>query len=163
MGRSRGGYGTKLHLVTDGHGRPLGAALTAGQAHETAGFDAALASVRVPRAGPGRPRSRPRRLAGDRGYDFATVRRRLRGRGIGAVIPTRKRPANHRPRRGRPPAFDAVAYRRRNVIERCVNRLKECRRMATRFEKLAASYLALVHVAMLRDWLRLLAPLSDTP
>ena len=117
----------------------------------------------MPRPGRGRPRSRPARLAGDRGYDFAPVRRRLRGRGIGAAIPARQRPAAHRPRRGRPPAFDPVLYRRRNVIERCVNRLKECRRLAARFEELAASYLALVHVAMLRDGLRLLAPLSDTP
>jgi transposase len=56
-----------------------------------------------------------------------------------------------------------VAYRRRNVIERCVGRLEEDRRLATRYEKLAIGYLALVHVAMIGDWLRRLAALSDTP
>ncbi len=164
-GRSRPGpqpWGVR-DQAAPGHGRPRGAARTAGPAHETAGVEAALASVRVPRAGRGRPRSRPTRPAGDRGYDIATVRRRRRGRGIGAVIPARKRPAADRPRRGRPPAVDPAVYRRRNVIERCVCRLKECRRLATRFEELAVSDLALVHAAMLRDWLRLLAPLSDTP
>jgi transposase len=131
----------------------MGAHLTAGQAHETAGLDGALGAVRVRRPR-GRPRSRPERLAGDKGYDFPEVRRRLRRRGIRAVIPRRERPARHKPRRGRPPAFDQAAYRRRNTAERCVGRLKENRRVATRYEKLAVNYLAAIHVAMIRLYLR---------
>jgi transposase len=57
----------------------------------------------------------------------------------------------HRP--GRPPAVDAAAYKRRNVVERCVNRLKQCRALATRDEKTAAAYHALVTLAALRLWL----------
>jgi transposase len=109
--------------------------------------------VRVPRRR-GRPRSRPRRLAGDKGYDFPEVRRRLWRRGIRPVIPRRKRPKGQKPRRGRPPSFDRAAYRRRNTAERCVGRLKESRRVATRYEKLAVNYLAVVHVAMIRVYLR---------
>lgn len=67
LGRSRGGLGTKLHLVVDGSGIPLAAAVTAGQAHESKSLGAVLESVRLRRPGRGRPRHRPRRLAGDKG------------------------------------------------------------------------------------------------
>jgi transposase len=139
--------------VTDGNGLPVGAALTPGQAADASGLDAALGSVRVPQP-VGRPRSRPERLACDKGYDFPSVRQKLRRRGIKAVIPLRKRPAKYRPRRGRPPSFDRELYRRRNVVERGVGRLKEFRRVAARYEKLATSYLAVVHVASIALFLR---------
>ena len=76
-----------------------------------------------------------------------------------------RRPHPHqRPKRGRPFGFDRAMYRRRNAIERCVGWLKENRRRGTRYEKLATSYLAVVRVACIRDWLRRLTrPLSDTP
>jgi transposase len=82
------------------------------------------------------------------------VRRFLRRRGVGAVIASRKRPAHWRPKRGRPRSFDKGAYRRRNWVERRVGRLKEFRRVATRYEKLAVSYLAVVHVASVALYLR---------
>ncbi|WP_233578170.1 transposase [Tautonia sociabilis] len=81
----------------------------------------------------------------------------LRRRGIRAMIPSRKRPARWRPKRGRPRAFDRAAYRRRNWIERCVGRLKEWRRVGTRYEKLAETYLSVVHVAAIALFLRELA------
>lgn len=130
--------------------------MTAGQAGETEGLGPALASVKVPRP-VGRPRSKPARLAGDKAYDHRSVRLRLRRRGIRAVIPSRRRPERHRPRRGRPPSFDPVAYRRRNAVERLVGRLKEFRRLATRYEKLAMNYLAVAHVASIALFLRQLA------
>jgi transposase len=112
-----------------------------------------LRAVRVPRA-TGRPRARPARLACDKGYDFPEVRDYLRGRKIKAVVPSRKRPDHWRPKLGRPPTFDKPAYRRRNCVERCVGRLKEFRRVGTRYEKLAESYLAVAHVAAIALYLR---------
>ena len=78
----------------------------------------------------------------------------LRERKIKAVVPSRKRPAHWRPKLGRPPKFDKPAYRRRNCGERCVGRLKEFRRLGTRYEKLAESYLAVAHVASIALYLR---------
>ena len=147
LGRSRGGFGTKLHLVVDGHGRPLSAVVTAGQAHESKSRERVLEAVRIKRPGRGRPRRRPRRLAGDQGYSYRRVRRDLRRRRIKAVIPTRKD-------QRRNPHFDKEAYRRRNVVERCVGWLKECRRLATRHEKLAVNFLAMVKLAMIRRCLK---------
>jgi transposase len=101
----------------------------------------------------GRPRCRPLRLAGDKGYSHSRVREWLGRRRIEAVIPQRK---DQRERhRGRSLKFDCEAYRRRNVVERCVNWLKECRRLATRFAKLAVNYLAVVELAMIQRYLRI--------
>ena len=143
MGRSRGGFGTKLHLVVDGNGLPLSAVVTAGQAHESKSLEPVLEAVRIKRPGRGRPRRRPRRLAGDKGYSYRRIRRYLRRRRIKAVIPTRKD-------QRRNPHFDKEAYRRRNVVERCISWLKEDRRLATRHEKLAVNFLAMVKLAMIR-------------
>jgi transposase len=109
-----------------------------------------LEAVRLRRPGRGRPIRRPKRLAGDKGYSHGRIRAYLRRRGITAVIPRRKdqRPDDKRVR------FDREAYRRRNVVERCVGWLKENRRLATRFEKLAVNFLAMVKLAMIRRCLR---------
>jgi transposase len=153
LGRSRGGFGTKLHLVVDGNGVPLAASLSAGQAGESKHMSAVLECVRVP--GPcGRPRCRPRKLAGDKAYSHPGIRAYLRRRGIKAVIPTRK---DQRPNS----RFERATYRRRNVVERCVGWLKENRQLATRHSKLAANYLATVKLAMIRRCLRLLHEPSD--
>ena len=102
----------------------------------------------------GRPRSRPKRVAGDKGYSFDRIRTWLRRHAIGAVIPQRcDQAARHR---GRPLAFDREAYRRRSIIECCVGWLKECRRLATRFEKLALNFLAMAKVAIIQRILRIL-------
>ena len=102
-------------------------------------------------------RCRPRRLIGDKGYSYPFVRRWLWSRGIKPVIPRR---SDQLGRPGRPAALDRAAYRGRNVIERCVNRLKACRRVATRYDKLATSFLAMVKLAMLKTYLR---ELRDRP
>lgn len=103
-------------------------------------------------------RSRPKRVAGDKGYSYPRIRRWLRRHRIEAVIPQRSdQLAQHR---GRPLTFDKDAYRRRNVIECCIGWLKECRRIGTRFEKLALNFLAMIKLAIIRRYLRVL-DLSD--
>jgi transposase len=124
--------------------------VTAGQRHEATQFEVVMNQVRVPRA-VGRPRRRPRRLAGDKGYSYRRVRRYLRRRGIVAVIPTRKD-------QKRRPGFEKAMYRRRNVVERSIGGLKGRRRLATRFEKLAENFLAMVKLAMLERLLKALLP-----
>lgn len=149
-------------MLTDGTGLPLTAELSAGQAHESRFVEPVLDRVRIPCARSGRLRGRPRRLAGDKGYSYPTVRAALRRRHIGAVIAERddqRERRAHRP--GRKPQFDKVAYRQRHVIENCVGWLKEARGLATRYEKLAIHYLALLKLAIMRRLLkRLLHPLS---
>jgi transposase len=120
--------------------------LTAGHRHEQPMLPMLMERGAVKRPGRGRPRVRPERLAGDKGYSSPAIRRYLKARGIGAVIPTK---TNEEP----DPAFDRAAYRERNVVERLINRLKQWRRLATRYEKRAANYLAMVTLAAILLWL----------
>lgn len=134
--------------------------MTEGQASEGRAAAAVLEGIRIAGAR-GRPLTRPRRLIADRGYDSKAVRRALRERGVRAVIPERRVPkGKRRRRRGRPPVVTKEAYRRRSIVEQLIGWLKECRRVATRYEKLAVNYLAMVELAMLRRLLRMW--LSDT-
>ena len=120
--------------------------LSGGERHEQPVLPALMERGAVRRRGRGRPRIRPDRVAGDKGYSSPAVRRYLKGRGIGAVIPTK---ADEAP----DPAFDRAAYRERNVVERLINRLKQWRRVATRYEKRAANYAAMVTLAAILLWL----------
>ena len=120
--------------------------VSAGQRHEARFVPALLERGKVKRAGRGRPRLRPRRVAGDKGFSYPAVRSYLRRRGIGAVIPTR---SDQRRR----PRFDRAAYRQRNQVERTINRLKQFRRVATRYEKRAVHYLAVLTLASILLWL----------
>jgi transposase len=140
----------------------LAARLSAGQRHDGPHLKPLMETVQVPRRRPGRPRTRPVMLVADRGYDARHIRRYLRRRGIRALIPER-RPGRSRKRRrrGRPPVFDKAAYAKRNVIERLIGWLKECRRLATRYEKYAQCYLAMVKLAFIRRCFRKLE-FSDT-
>jgi transposase len=97
----------------------------------------------------GRPRQRPTAVAGDKGYSSRAIRAWLRAKKVQALIPERRDQIVHR--KGRPLKFDRVAYRRRNVIERAVGWLKECRRLATRFEKLATQFHAMLKLAMIEQ------------
>ncbi|MEK7329731.1 MAG: IS5 family transposase, partial [Candidatus Eisenbacteria bacterium] len=154
LGRSRGGFGSKLHLVADGHGHPLAVHVTAGQVHESTQFETVVKAVRIPQP-LGRPRTRPRRLAGDKGYSYPRIRRWLRDHAIQGVIPQR---SDQRERHPLP--FDKDTYRRRHIIENCIGWLKECRRIATRFEKLAVNFLAMLKLACIQRYLRI--AFSDT-
>jgi transposase len=140
LGRSRGGFSTKLHLRAERGGKPMVLVLTGGERHEQPVLPTLMERGAVKRPGRGRPRVRPDTVAGDKAYSSAKVRRYLRGRRIAAVIPTKSDQAPQ-------PAFDRAAYRERNVVERLINRLKRYRRVATRYEKRAANYLAMVTIA----------------
>ncbi len=130
-------------------------ALTPGQWGDNPQLPILLDAIRVPRpGGRGRPRKRPAHLIADKAYSHPSTRRLLRRRGIPHTIPERADQRARRARRpGRRPTFDGETYRRRNVVERCINRLKQWRGLATRFEKRAANYRALVVIAALLIWL----------
>jgi transposase len=153
-----------VHLVCDGLGNPLTAILTPGQQHESTVCTELLANVRVQTSAVGgRPRSRPKLVVADRGYDASAFRRYLRRRGIRCVIPEKRVPLGKRRRwRGRPPTFCEATYRRRNVVERLVGWIKEHRRIATRFEKLASSFMAMVKLSFVRRYLRMLERFSGS-
>ena len=121
-------------------------ALTPGQRHEATQVEALLERGAVARRR-GRPRVRPDRVAGDKGYTGRRIRAYLRRRGIGAVIPRQAK----EPRRG--VRFDRAAYRERNRVERTINRLKQHRAIATRYEKLEETFHALLTLAAILLWL----------
>ncbi|MFD5514628.1 IS5 family transposase [Streptomyces sp. NPDC127066] len=154
IGRSRGGLTTKIHLADD-RCRPLAFHLTAGQAGDAPAFTDVMARSRIPRPR-GRPRTRPDVILADKAYSSRAIREHLRKRGIRAVIPVPADQRGHRLRRGsrggRPPVFDRETYKQRNTVERCINRLKQWRGIATRYEKTATIYLAGLHVAGIFLW-----------
>jgi len=145
LGRSQGGFSTKIHLRSEGRGQPITFLITAGQRHEQSAFEALMETGAVKRKGRGRPRIRPDRVVGDKGYSSRKIRHYLHRRGIGAVIPRQKRERRTR--------FDKIAYRKRNLVERLVNRLKGYRRIATRYEKRAIYYLGMLTIASIVFWL----------
>ena len=157
IGRSRGGLSTKIHLAVARRGRPLSVLITAGQAGDNPQLLPLLDSIRITSAGPGRPRKRPDLLIADKPYTHASTRRALRRRGIRHVIPERSDQIKQRAAKGsaggRPPSFDRTAYRQRNVVERCFNRLKQWRDLATRFVKRAAIYRASLVLIAALIWL----------
>ena len=158
IGRSRGGLTCKVHLVSDGKGRPLSWAVTAGNINDTTMLSTVLDGIRVPRLGPGRPRTRPDRVLADKGYPSKANRAWLRARGITATIPEREDQIAHRAKKpGRPIDFGAEQqqrYRGRNVVERCFNKLKQWRGIAMRTDKLARNYRAAIALAATLIWLR---------
>lgn len=158
LGRSRGGFSCKLHVICDGRGLPLSIGLTSGNVNDTIMLGAALTEIRVPRRGPGRPRTRPERLLGDKGYSSRANRTMLARRGIAVTIPERADQLANRRRRGsaggRPYAFNSTTYKRRNVVERCFNRFKQWRGIATRYDKKALNYRAGIVLASIILWLK---------
>ncbi len=145
-----------MHLACDGRGRPLGFVVTGGNTNDCTQFTAVMDAIRVPRIGPGRPRVRPDHVLGDKGY---SSRRSAPGSAAAASPtrfpsgPTRSATGPGRGSRGgRPPAFDREAYKHRNVVERCFNRLKQWRGIATRYDKTVQSYEAAVTLASLLMW-----------
>jgi transposase len=135
MGRSRGGLTTKIHACVDTNGLPVRLELTAGEAHDNRLVTNLLSDLKSGAM-----------LLADRGYD--AVDQAFAGEhGAWANIP---------PKRNRkdPICFSPYLYRARNLVERFFNRIKQCRRVATRYDKLAANYLAFIKLASIRIWLR---------
>ena len=145
IGRSRGGLTTKIHVRCDGQGKLITFVLTPGQQHDITVAEQLLEQGAIRRPSVGRPRLRPKRIAGDKGYASKDFRTFLRKHGIRITIPRKK---NER-RRG---PFDKEAYRQRNHVERLMNRLKQFRRIATRYEKRAVNFAAMVTIAATVLW-----------
>ena len=120
--------------------------LSAGQRNEMIAFEPLMERGEVKRAGSGRPRVRPHRICADKGYAKGVIRRYLRRRGIRITIARR----SNEHRGG---AFDRAIYRTRNLVERLINRLKQFRRVATRYEKRAENYEAMLMIAAIKLWL----------
>jgi len=136
MGRSRGGLSTKIHAVTDAMGLPIRFVLTPGQTHDAVGASALLSDL---------PEGLV--LLGDKAYDADWLRESLEEQGISPNIPNKSN-------RKKPHPFCKALYRERNCIERFFNRIKHFRRIATRFEKHAENYLAMIKLAAVKIWLR---------
>ncbi|BCM65671.1 hypothetical protein EASAB2608_01005 [Streptomyces sp. EAS-AB2608] len=133
LGRSRGGLTTKIHLVADSRSRPLAFVITPGQAGDAPAFPHVTARLRVSRP-VGRPRTTPEIVLADKAYSSRAIRDQLRRRGIRAVIPLLADQAANRRwlgrLGGRPPTFDREAYKQRDTVERCINKLKVRLRVA---------------------------------
>jgi transposase len=127
---------TKIHALVDTNGLPIRLAVTAGEAH-----DNRLAGKLLSRLKAGTM------LLADRGYDAEWIRALAAARGVWANIPPRCN-------RNDPICFSPHLYRARNLVERFFNKIKQCRRIATRYDKLAANYLAFIQLASIRLWLR---------
>jgi transposase len=136
VGRSRGGLSTKIHARVDGQGRPIQILITPGQAHDLTGAEPLLASL-----GQGTI------VIADKAYDADRLRAHIKARGAIANIPNMIR----RNKRFR---WTKALYRQRNHVERFFNKLKQFRRIATRYDKLGASFLAFLQLATVRISLR---------
>jgi transposase len=130
----------------EGQGKPVTFVLTPGQQHECTVFEQLLAQGAIRRAGRGRPRRLPGRIVGDKGYSYNFIRRYLRRKGIRYTIPRRSDQTRTGP-------FDKALYRERNRVERLINRLKQYRRIATRYEKRSENYRAFLTIAAILLWL----------
>lgn len=149
LGRSRGGWGSKLHVVCDRAGLVVGFRVTAGQVNECTEFVPLLEGIAIRRA-EGPPLRRPAAIAGDKGYSTQAIRAWCRAHRVRAVIAERddqRARRAHRP--GRKPNFDREQYRGRNIVERVIGWLKNLRRLAFRAEKLAVRYAGMVTLALI--------------
>jgi transposase len=152
LGRSRGGFSTKVHLLCDAHGHPLHFHLTAGQTNESVVLDSLLVGAdKCLTDHVGKPLAWPVQLAGDMAYRANWIDEYLLALDIQPVIPSRKTEN----RDARPVEFDREAYRERSIIERLIGWLKESRRVFSRFEKTAKNFGGMIKLAFIRRYLRL--------
>lgn len=151
LGRSRGGFSTKIHILCDGYGLPLHFHLTPGQSHESTVLDVLLEGAdAVLRDGEGEPVAWPVALGGDKGYRADWIDAYLIDLGIEPVIPSKE----NEDRDARRVKFDKELYRRRNIVERLIGWLKESRRIFSRFEKTAKNFGGMIKMAFIQQYLR---------
>jgi transposase len=137
LGRSRGGFSTKINARTNSEGLPIGIVITPGQAHDVTAFPALMQEIDCD----------PHRMLGDKGYDSEAVRDEIQQRGGEAEIPsTATRKIQH--------TVDKAVYALRNRNERFYTRAKNSRRVATRYDKLIESFAAFVLLACIRIWIK---------
>jgi transposase len=135
IGRSRGGRTSKIHAAVDQHGRPRHLIVTGGQVHDAKVLPAFLDWPDPPLA-----------IVADKAYDSRAIRQAVTDEGALAVIPTRRTTRNTIP-------YDTTLYAQRNIVERFFCRMKDMRRLATRFEKLTRNFLAMIHIFAIRCWI----------
>jgi transposase len=151
IGRSRGGLTTKIHLLCDRDGHPLTFALSAGQRHESAMLEAVLTKADEGLFdAEGEPIAWPVALAGDKGYRAEWIDDYLLEIGMNPVIPSKE----NEDREARAVSFDKQAYRDRNIVERLIGWLKECRRIFSRFEKTAKNFAGMIKMAFIQRYLK---------
>ena len=135
LGRSRGGFGAKVHLAVESLGLPLEIVPSPGQDADVTHAPALLGD------------HEPESVLGDKGYDSDAFAKAVEARGAAVVIPPRSN-------RKTPREYDVVVYKERNKVERCINRLKQFRRVATRYEKTSRNFLGMVLFAAITLWLK---------
>ena len=140
FGRSKGGFTTKIHLLANIRGLPIKAEISGGEVSDYKGFDMLMEeNSRTPDV-----------FIADKGYDSDTIRESIeQGDGV-PVIPGRSN-------RKKQPPLDDFIYALRNLIERCFNKLKNARRLATRYDKTAASFLGFIEIVSVRLWFKSLS------
>ena len=134
IGRSRGGRNTKIHAIADAKGRLLSILLSGGEAHDCPPAQRLIRRIKA-----------SRKLLGDKAYDSADLRQWLKDRGTKPVIPNRSN-------RKQPFSFDKRSYKQRHRIENAFGRLKDFRRIATRYDRLARNFLASVCLVAAIVW-----------
>ena len=155
LGRSRGGFSTKIHLICDASGCPIHFEVTAGQAHENTSLVDLLNNTDGEiTTGEGDVVAWPLAIAGDKGYRAAWIDEMFLEMGIMPVIPSKE----NEDRDARPVEFDKGRYRQRNIVERLIGWLKECRCVFARYEKTAINFCGMIKMAFIERYLKMLAP-----
>ena len=152
LGRSRGGFTTKIHLLVDANGHPLGFHLTGGQVHDSTVVDTVMMTANDLTDGDAEPVAWPVFLAGDKGYRAHWIDEYLLDLKIIPVIPSK----DNEDRSARLVDFEKERYRQRNIIERVIGWLKEYRRVFSRFEKTAKNFGGMLRIAFTQRYMRVL-------
>jgi transposase len=152
LGRSRGGFSTKIHLACDANGLPLHFEITPGQGHEnTSLIDLLNGTDEQVTGSDGQAIAWPIGIAGDKGYRAGWIDEMLIEMGIIPVIPSKE----NEDRSARLVDFDKEKYRQRNIVERLIGWLKECRRVYSRYEKTAINFRGIINMAIIQRYLKI--------
>ncbi len=146
LGKSKGGFSTKIHIRVDGNGRPISFCITPGQVNEIRIFQPLMEMCSIKKNSKGRPNKNSKALAADKAYSSNNSREYLKKKNIKVVIPTRTNEKRY-------DNFDKELYKQRNQVERTINHLKNYRKIATRYDKTSTSFLAFLTIASISFWL----------